>query len=93
MVTRFSLHPKVAVRAVAGEIFLVSDDRAFHHAHLPTAIDALSALREAPRTADELVELITSRYAVDDDTARQDVSEFLQILQERLIVVTTDAPN
>lgn len=87
---KYTLHPKVAFRAVAGEIFLVSDDRAFHHAHLPTAIDALKALRMAPQSEDDLVALVTHRYSVDATTARADIRGFLQILRDRMIVVATE---
>ncbi len=55
----YRLHPEAAIREVAGEIFVVTDDRAFHHAHIPTAIETLAAVRERGRSLDELVELIT----------------------------------
>ena len=93
MIHRFSLHPKVAVRAVAGEIFLVSDDRAFHHAHVPVAVDTIAALRKAPQSEDELVQMVTARYDVDDATARSDMRSFLLTLVQRKVAVTTESPD
>ena len=91
MTSRYALHPKVAVRAVAGEVFLVSDDRAFHHAHLPTAVDIINALREKPRTAAELANLISDRYEVEPAQAARDVDTFLKMLVERMVAHPVDA--
>lgn len=83
MTAVYSIRPDVAYREVAGEIFLVSDDRAFHHVHLPTAVDTVVALREGPKTEDTLVSLLTMRFDVDERTAREDLSVFLKLLVER----------
>ena len=89
MTTKYALHPKLAYRAIAGELFVVSEEGAFHHAHLPTAVDILSSLRDTPQSTEELVALITKKYNVETATAGQDVKEFLEMLQTRKIVVTT----
>ncbi|GEM_PF-2995880 len=91
MTAIYQLKPSAAIREVAGEIFVVTEDRAFHHAHVPTAIDALAALRESSRTLDELVELIAGRYNVEPDQARADLTDFLATLEQRRIVQTTAA--
>lgn len=83
----YTLHPRAALREVAGEMFVVTDDRAFHHAHTPTALDVLDALRKGPTTADELAAGLCSRFAVDAPTAQADVDRFLGILVERLVAV------
>ena len=91
MTRTYEIRSDAAVRAVAGEIFVVSDDRAFHHAHIPTAVDTLNALRQGPQTVAQLTELICSRYEVDAALAEQDVQRFLRLLVERQIAVVTDA--
>ncbi len=83
----YELHPRAAVRIVAGEAFLVTDDRSFHHASVPTAIDLLEALREGPRTAEELTALLVARYRIDQATAEADLERFMSLLVERLVAV------
>lgn len=85
--TVWSLHPGAAHREVGGEFFVVTDDRAFHHIHVPTAVDLFAALRSGHRTAGQLSELLCGTYEVTPEQARRDVSEFLQLLAERQIAV------
>lgn len=90
--TRFALHPLAAHRLVGGEVFIVTDDRAFHRLDSPTAIDVFQALAEAPQgtTRAELVDLLVGRYQVSTEQAEADVDRFLHTLVERLVAVQVD---
>lgn len=86
---RYGLHPQAAHRAVAGEVFVVTGDRAFHRLSVPTAVELFEALaRGACRRAD-LVELLLERYQVTREQAETDVTAFLQVLLERQVVIET----
>lgn len=93
--TRFTLHPHAAHRTVGGEVFIVTDDRAFHRLESPTAIDLFQALARAVSAGDgkpgasraELVHLLVGRYDVTPEQAAADVDEFLYTLLERMVAV------
>ena len=82
---RYHLHPQAAHRKVAGEIFVVTGDRAFHRLHAATAVELFDALSQAKAGAsvEELTRLLVQQYAVSEPQAREDVTAFLATLLER----------
>ena len=45
--------------------------------------------RDSGATIDDLVSTLTSRFSVDDDTARADVTDLLAELQQQSLIVTS----
>ena len=86
---RYCLHPQAAHRKVAGEVFIVTGDRAFHRLQTVTAVDLFDSLAQsaAGMSADELTALLLQRYDVSETTARADVATFLQTLLARQLAV------
>ncbi len=91
---RYRLHPQAAHRKVAGEVFVVTGDRAFHRLQTATAVELFAALADAPEgaSADELVQRLLTTYEVSEATARADVALFLDTLVTRQLAVST-GPN
>lgn len=90
---QYKLHPEAAHRSVAGEVFVVTADRAFHRMQSPTAHAIYEILAAGPATAAQLSEMVHSRYAVAPSVANRDVAAFLSVLVERgLAVAETSAP-
>lgn len=86
---RFRLHPHAAHRAVASEVFVVTDDRAFHRLVNASAVTLFDALAQAPGglSAQDLQSLLLAQFDVDPARARRDVDAFLQLLVERHLAV------
>ena len=89
---RYRLHPQAASRKVAGEVFVVTDDRAFHRLHVATSValfDALAGTANgvSPR---ELTELLLREFDVTPDQAAQDVADFLAALLARHLAVPAE---
>ena len=53
---------------------------------LNTLGTAIWELLEQPRNISEIVEAIQSSYDVDGEQARQDVTEFLEVLESRKLI-------
>lgn len=85
---RYALHPQLAHRAVGPEVFLVTDDRAFHRLSSTTAVELFEKLKQGECRRDELVATLTERYEVSPERAAEDVDAFLQSLLERLVIVS-----
>lgn len=88
---RYAVHPQAAHRTVGGEIFVVTDDRAFHRISTPTAVDLFQALVAGGARRGDLVALLVARYQVQADQAGADVDAFLGSLVERRVAVRSDA--
>ena len=88
---RYAVHPLAAHRTVGGEIFVVTDDRAFHRISTPTAVDLFKALGTAGARRDDLVALLVGRYRVQAEQAGADVDEFLASLVGKRVAVRLDA--
>ena len=84
---QLTLNPDAAYREVAGEVFIVTPDRALHHLSLPTAVTIVQTLRAGPVDAPAIVSAVTARFDVDEARAHADVSAFLKTLMERAIVL------
>lgn len=46
------------------------------------------AFLEQPRTMQEIVGAVESNYEIDEIQARQDVGEFLEVLESRNLIIT-----
>lgn len=90
--TKYSVHPRAAHRQVAGEVFVITEDRAFHRLATPTAVDLFQALVRGPATQQELVDLLSRRYQVQPDQAQADVTSFLRSLVDRRVLVASGDP-
>lgn len=90
--TRYVLHPQAAHRSVGGEVYIVTEDRAFHRLSTATAIDLFMALASGPSTRDDLVTLLCQRFQVSHDRAQQDVDTFLQTLVDRHVAQCVTPP-
>lgn len=88
--TRFTVHPFAAHRTVAGEVFVVTADRAFHRMAAPTAVELFGMLSPAGTTRDEMVARLVQRYRVDARQAGADVDAFLDSLVQRQVLVRQD---
>ncbi len=90
---RYRLHPQAAHRKVAGEVFVVTGDRAFHRMQNATAVDLFDALAcaDAGATAEELTALLLHTYDVPEHEARADVAAFLETLLARQLAVPAPA--
>lgn len=90
----YSLHPRAAHRSVAGEVFVVSEDRGFHRLHGATSVALFGALRDSLDstgvTVEELTSLLTAQFEVDVETAHADVVMFLNRLESKGIAVSRD---
>lgn len=87
----YAVHPQAAHRAVGGEIFIVTADRAFHRLSVPSAIDLFEAIVHGQGRRDELVGLLVDRYRVGAQQADQDIATFLQTLVDRQVLVRAEA--
>ncbi len=85
---RYALHPQLAHRAVGPEVFLVTDDRAFHRLSSSTSVELFEKMKQGKCRRDELVATLTERYEVSPERAAEDVDAFLQMLLERLVIVS-----
>ncbi len=90
--TRFALLPSAAYREVAGEIFVITADRAFHRLQTESAVLLFRLLSRGPRSAQELQDALVAHFDVDAATAHHDIAEFLLILEQRQIAVA-DRPE
>lgn len=92
---RYHLHPQAAHRAVAGEVFVVTGDRAFHRLQAATAVALFAELgRTAAGSSEgELTDLLVRDFEVTQAQARADVTIFLATLVQRHLAVaaTQDA--
>lgn len=86
---RYALHPNAAWRDVGGEVFVITDDRAFHRLRTATAADLLRALAAGTGEPEALVSTLTAKYQVDVVAARADVDRFLATLVAKRIAVAT----
>lgn len=86
MATRFQQNPTVAWRLVDGEAVLIVPEKAQLKMLNRTASHLWQTL-VAPRTADELVEALVSRFDVAAEEAARDVGELLPGLVARGLVV------
>ncbi len=83
----YSWNPQVSYRVVGGEVFIITVDRAFHRVQVPSAVDIVLALSQAPKVLSELVILVTTKYRVEKAQATADLEAFLQLLVAQQIVV------
>ena len=88
----YVLHPLAAHRTVAGEVFVVTADRGFHHLHGETSLHLFDSLHthstQGGLTLDALVADLTAHFAVDTITAHRDVAAFLDRLLAAGIAVS-----
>ncbi len=91
--TRYAVHPQASHRAVGGEIFIVTRDRAFHRLSVPSAVDTFLAIAQGNARRADLEAQVVARYQVSAQQAHVDVGLFLQsLLDKQVIVVAEDAP-
>ncbi len=92
---RYRLHPQAAHRKVAGEVFVVTGDRAFHRMQTATAIALFDALgqAEAGATAAELVAALRQQFDVNKVMAENDVADFIETLVTRQLAVPVHPPR
>lgn len=89
---RYALLPSAAYREVAGEIFVITADRAFHRLQAESAVLLFRLLAAEPRSAEELQAALVANFDVDVATAHHDIAQFLLILEQRQIAVA-DRPE
>jgi hypothetical protein len=82
----FRVHPQAAHRHVAGEIFVVTDDRAFHRIRVRTAVEVFLSLATGPKSRDYLVSVLCQRFQVEAAQAARDLDVFLADMVERRLV-------
>lgn len=80
------IFPGFLIREIAGETVAIPSGEAAHHLSGLLVINAcgkfLFELLQSERTEDELVDSLMDVYDVDAATARQDVSEYLDVLRK-----------
>lgn len=90
--TAYTLHPAAAAREVAGEIFVVTDDRGLHRLEVPTAVTIFRSLMAGPASREALIARLVEDFEVDWDVAAGDLDQFVAVLVERRIAVPCE-PN
>ena len=88
---KYQLNPDAAFREVAGEVFVVTADRALHQFTNATATTVFRTLRAGPATVGTLATELGRHYEVDYDRALTDVTSFVATLVERQILAPTPA--
>jgi hypothetical protein len=87
---RYAVHPRAAHRAVGGEVFIVTGDRAFHRLSVPSAVDLFAAVVAGQGDRAQLLALLVARYAVNADVAARDLDAFLDALLSRGVLVADE---
>jgi hypothetical protein len=75
-------NPAICAAELDGEVCLFHPDNA-EYLNLNATGSAIWTLLETPLTADDLIERLLERYAVDEQTCRQDTDQFLSQALER----------
>ncbi len=88
---RLALHPAVAWRPVAGEIFLVTPDRAMHRVASPTGAAIVKALAGPGVERGDLIVQLTQRFTGHPSAIAADVDAFLASLTAAGILRTVPA--
>ena len=88
---QFRLHPRAAWRSVGGELFVITEDRAFHRVAAPTAVDLVRRLAQSAATPAELADQLVRDYQVDAATAQRDVATFVDALLHKHIAIAVQA--
>lgn len=83
---RYRVHPLAAHRCVGGEVFVVTDDRAFHRLLPGTAVDVFEAIAAGTADAVALAGLVAARYDVGLARALADILLFLDELVVRRVL-------
>ena len=83
---RYQLHPNAAFRQVAGEVFIVTADRAMHQFSTPTALAVFHTLQKTPATVDEIAIRLSQGFEVSVEQAAKDIDSFIETLVDRQIV-------
>ncbi|MBI5608612.1 MAG: PqqD family protein [Deltaproteobacteria bacterium] len=86
-ITAYTMHPAAAAREVAGEIFVVTDDRGLHRLEVPTAVTICRSLMAGPADREALVAQLVADFEVEWDVAARDLDAFVALLVERRIAV------
>lgn len=84
------LHPRAAWRTVAGEVFVVTDDRAFHRLAVPSATAIFAALEQGPTDLDAIVAQLCERFEVEAGVARREADRFVRTLLDRGIAAPAE---
>ncbi len=71
---------------VDGTGVLLDLDTKFYFTLNPTGVEVWAALSEGAQDVDALVDRVTSKFAVDADTARADITELLRTLQDESLL-------
>tara|TARA_B100001094_G_scaffold303930_1_gene332437 strand:+ start:153 stop:431 length:279 start_codon:yes stop_codon:yes gene_type:complete len=90
-VANLNFNPEAAFRELAGELFIVTPDRALHHIALPSAVEIVKALRAGPVDQRTIVTQLVDRFEVTEARATTDVATFLQTLVEANIACIDEA--
>ncbi len=85
--TAYTMHPAAAAREVAGEIFVVTDDRGLHRLEVPTAVAIFRSLMAGPARRDTLIAQLVEDFEVEWEQAASDLDRFVNELVERRIAV------
>jgi hypothetical protein len=83
----YKLHPTAAAREVAGEVFVVTDDRGLHRLEVPTAVTIFRALMAGVCDRNSLLDRVVAEFEVEREVAARDLDEFVEVLIERRIAV------
>ena len=76
--TRYRANPNTATQSVDSEVFVVTSDNRFHNLKDPVATFLWTSLEGAPLTLTELVERVLVEFEVTEETATNDVQEFVE---------------
>ena len=79
-------------RKVGNEYFVVTADRSFHRAQVPTAACVLDQLVRGPTVGSALLDGVVAAFAVTPSQAAIDLQQFLLALVARGVAVASPSP-
>lgn len=91
MTLRYRRHPELRLSALEGEGVLLHLGTRRYFTLSESGLVMMEALA-APRSIDDLVQLLQGRYEVTAERARDDVREFLERCREADLVVVDGEP-
>ncbi len=89
MSVRYAPHPAAAWRDVAGHVFIISADNRQHELEGDVELFVWGLCAQAPRDLAELAAAVSAEFRVDTETARKDLSEFLDKLVSEGVVIAS----
>ena len=82
----WQIHSTVAFQWVENGFFVITSDNALHQLQDPVSVMLWEKLDEGVSKLDELVSCICSEFSVNEEDARRDIQEFLDVGVERELI-------